>query len=67
FDLLSAYLPVGSSTTMEEALAELRTQNPDLARELEPLVALYEAERFSPKRDRQRVKFVRRRLAEIRT
>jgi hypothetical protein len=50
---------------MEEALAELRAENPDLARELEPLVALYEAERFSPKRDRQRVAFVRKRLAEL--
>jgi len=66
FDLLSVHLRVGPSMTMEEALTDLRVENPDLARELQPLVALYEAERFSPKRDRERVAFIRRRLTELR-
>jgi hypothetical protein len=71
FDLLASHLhafgiDVGASMTMEEALAELRTKHPDAARELEPLVALYEAERFSPHTDPRRRKTIRKRLAELR-
>jgi hypothetical protein len=70
FDLLEEHLAthgidVGASTTMEEALRELRTHHPDAARELEPLIAMYEEERFSPHADRTRVGKIRRKLAEI--
>lgn len=72
FDLLAAHLAqrgiaVGPTVTMEEALRELREQQPDAARELEPLIALYEAERFSGVQDRGRVAAVRRRLQELRS
>lgn len=71
FDLLASHLRalgivVGPSMTMEEALAELRAKHPDAARELEPLVAMYEAERFSSHADPQRRKTIRRRLAALR-
>jgi hypothetical protein len=52
--------------TMEEALAELRANHPYDARELEPLIAMYEAERFSPHADPRRRKTIRKRLAELR-
>jgi transglutaminase-like putative cysteine protease len=72
FDLLSADLAkrgieVGPSMTIEEALHRLRTQHPEAARALEPLIALYEEERFSSHADRTRVGRIRRRLAELRT
>jgi transglutaminase-like putative cysteine protease len=71
FDLLAGHLRangimVGPAMTMEEALVEVRRHNPDLARELQPLIAMYEAERFSPTRDPGRVATVRRRLSELR-
>ena len=71
FDLLAAHLArhgieVGSSMTMEEALQRLRTQHPEAARALEPLIAMYEEERFSRHADRGRVGRIRRRLAELR-
>lgn len=71
FDLLSLHLArhgieVGPSTTMEEALQRLHSNHPEAARELEPLIALYEEERFSPHQDRGRVGRIRRRLAELR-
>jgi protein-glutamine gamma-glutamyltransferase len=71
FDLLAAHLrllgiEVGPTMTMEEALDALRSDHPDAARELEPLIKLYEAERFSAERDRSRVVRIRRRLAELR-
>lgn len=72
FDLLAAYLAaqgirVGPAMTMAEALHELREQHPEAAEELEPLIALYEAETFSAAQDRSRAKELRRRLAELRT
>ena len=72
FDLLAAHLAhrgieIGSSMTMEEALGALRDQQPAAARELEPLIALYEAERFSSVHDRARIAALRRRLGELRT
>jgi transglutaminase-like putative cysteine protease len=72
FDLLASYLAaqgirVGPAMTMEEALRELREQHADAAEELEPLIALYEEETFSAKRDRSRSRELRRRLAELRT
>jgi len=72
FDLLATYLAaqgieVGQAMTMEEALRELRTQHPDAAEELAPLIGLYEEESFSPRRDKQRARELRRRLAELRT
>lgn len=70
FYVLADYLAargieVGPAMTMEEALDELRARQPDAARELAPLIALYEEERFSEKRDRNRAASIRRRLAEI--
>lgn len=72
FDLLAAHLErlgitVGPSMTMEDALRQLRTSHPDAAHELEPLIALYEAERFSASVDRSRRSLLRRRLSELRT
>jgi transglutaminase-like putative cysteine protease len=71
FDLLSAHLArldieVGPAMTMEDALRQLRAEHPDAARQLEPLIALYEEERFSPRADRSRVARIRRRIAELR-
>ena len=52
FDLLAIHLAslgieVGPSMTMEEALVQLRSMHPAAARELAPLIEMYEAERFS--------------------
>lgn len=71
FELLATHLAkrgieVGPAMTMEEALTRLRATQPEVARELEPLIAMYEAERFSPQRDRARAAALRRRLAELR-
>jgi transglutaminase-like putative cysteine protease len=57
---------VGAATTMEEALALLRARHPTAAAELEPLIALYEAERFSARRDRMRSREIRRKLRAMR-
>jgi len=70
FDLLATHLRangihVGPAMTMEEALAELHVRNPELATELQPLIAMYEAERFSATQDRGRVATIRRRLSEL--
>jgi transglutaminase-like putative cysteine protease len=70
FDLLAAHLhrlgiEVGSSMTMSEALNRLRITHPAAAAELAPLIALYEAERFSGKEERGRVRRLRQRLAVI--
>jgi len=59
-------IEVGPAMTMEEALRRLRLQHPAQARELEPLIAMYEAERFSATRDAKRAGAIRRRLAELR-
>jgi hypothetical protein len=71
FELLASHLAkhgieVGPSMTMEEALQRLRAQHADAARALEPLIAMYEEERFSAHVDRARVGRIRRRLAELR-
>jgi hypothetical protein len=70
FDLLAAHLhrlgiDIGPSMTMSEALHELRMRRPTVAAELAPLIAMYEAERFSGKEERGRVGRIRRRLAEM--
>jgi len=70
FDLLAAHLhrlgiDVGPSMTMSEALNRLRITNPTAATELAPLIALYEAERFSGREERGRIARIRRRLAEM--
>jgi hypothetical protein len=70
FDRLAAHLrmrgiDVGASTTMEEALRELRRAQPEAAAALAPLIALYEEERFSGRRDRARAKTIRRALAQL--
>lgn len=68
FDLLAAFLKqrgieVGDAMTMEDALRQL---DPQAAREIAPLVALYEEEEFSGRRDPTRLRSLRRRLAELR-
>jgi len=70
FDLLASHLhrlgiDVGPAMTMEEALEQLRSLHPAAALELEPLIALYEAERFSGTEERGRVNRIRKKLAEI--
>lgn len=70
FDLLARHLAtlgieVGPAMTMEEALERLRRTRPEAARSLEPLIVLYEEERFSSVSDRKRVAEIRRRLAEM--
>jgi hypothetical protein len=59
-------IDVGEAMTIEEALDELSADNPEAAAELAPLIALYEEERFSAKRDPARSRLLRRRLAELR-
>jgi transglutaminase-like putative cysteine protease len=71
FDLLASHLArhgieVGPSMTMEEALQRLRTENAEAARTLEPLIAMYEEERFSAHVDKARVGRIRRGLGELR-
>jgi transglutaminase-like putative cysteine protease len=71
FELLAAHLrrlgiDVGPAMTMEEALAQLREQQPDSAAELTELIALYDAERFSPSPDRARAAAIRKRLTALR-
>ncbi|MEA2337442.1 MAG: hypothetical protein QOE82_1449 [Thermoanaerobaculia bacterium] len=70
FDLLAEHLhllgiKVGESMTMAEALEELRMSHPEAAAELAPLIALYEAERFSGREERGRVRKIRERLAGL--
>ena len=72
FDVLAAHLhrlgiEVGPAMTMEEALRRLRAGHADAARELEPLIAMYEAERFSAQRDAKRAAALRRKLAALRS
>jgi hypothetical protein len=67
FDLLAAFLKergieVGEAMTMEEALRRL---DPETARAIAPLVALYEEEEFSGRRDPARRRAMRRKLAEL--
>jgi transglutaminase-like putative cysteine protease len=71
FEVLARHLrrhgiEVGPAMTMEDALRELRANQPDAARALEPLIAMYEEERFSPHPDRSRASQLRRRLRELR-
>jgi hypothetical protein len=70
FDLLAAHLhrlgiDVGPSMTTSEALNRLRVMHPAAAADLAPLIALYEAERFSGTQERGRVTGLRRRLAAL--
>jgi hypothetical protein len=65
-DLARRGIEVGPAMTMEEALRQLRAGHPDAAHDLEPLIALYEEERFSPHADETRVRRLRRALAELR-
>ena len=71
FDLLRDHLrqlgiEVGAAMTMEEALRELRRHQPEAALALQPLITLYEEERFSPRSTPAR-RVIRRRLHELRT
>ena len=71
FHALAAHLAalgieVGPSMTIEEALQRLAVARPDAARALEPLMLLYEEERFSGKRDAARARTLRKRLTELR-
>jgi transglutaminase-like putative cysteine protease len=70
FDLLREHLrllgiEVGPAMTMEDALAILRRHHPDAAADLQPLITLYEEERFSPRSTPAR-DAIRRRLQELR-
>src|SRR3954469_24027805 len=70
FDLLAGHLhrlgiEVGPSMTMSEALHELRSSHPAAAAQLAPLIGMYEAERFSGKVERGRVRRIQKALAEI--
>ena len=71
FDLLVRHLrargiEVGDAMTIEEALADLRSHQPEEAAKLQPLIVLYEEERFSGRPDPARRRLLRRRLAELR-
>jgi protein-glutamine gamma-glutamyltransferase len=71
FDLLVRHLrargiEVGDAMTIEEALADLRSHHPEEAARLQPLIVLYEEERFSGRPDPARRRLLRRRLAELR-
>jgi hypothetical protein len=48
--------------TVEDALAELREREPQFAAAIEPLIAMYEEETFSSRRDRERMRTLRRLL-----
>lgn len=68
FHLLAAFLAergieVGEAMTLEEALGQL---DPESARAVAPLVALYEEEEFSGRRDPRRIRALRKRLVELR-
>ena len=70
FEVLVRYfrargVEVGESMTMEEAIGELRGEDTAEAARIEPLVALYEAERFSGRPDAARRRLLRRRLSEL--
>jgi len=70
FELLRDHLrargiEVGPSMTMEEAVAELRLREPEVAEALRLLIALYEEERFSEHSVAAR-EMIRRRLTELR-
>ena len=70
FELLRDHLrllqiEVGTAMTMEEALRELRRRHPQAAANLQPLIELYEEERFSLRSTPARQR-IRRRLQEMR-
>src|ERR1051326_7504596 len=70
FDNLAQHLArlgieVGPSMTMEEALERLKRDLPTAAQDLAPLIAMYEAERFSPQHDARRVAAIRKRLPGV--
>jgi transglutaminase-like putative cysteine protease len=70
FDDLAAHLEqhgveVSPSMTVEEALAKLREADLAVAIEFEPLVRMYEEERFSARTDKKRGSLLRRKLAEL--
>ena len=70
FELLRDHLrargiEVGPSMTMEEALAELRRKQPEVAELLQPLIVLYEEERFSQHSVMAR-EMIRQRLSQLR-
>ncbi len=70
FDLLRDHLrslgiEVGQATTMEDALRELRRHHSDAATSLQPIITLYEEERFSARSTPSRTA-IRKRLQELR-
>ncbi|HEX6178873.1 MAG TPA: transglutaminaseTgpA domain-containing protein [Thermoanaerobaculia bacterium] len=71
FELLARHMrafgiEVEDAATMEEALARLRDESPEAAAKLAPLIALYEEEQFSGRRDPERRRMLRRKLNELR-
>jgi len=70
FDLIAARLAargvtVAPSATVEEALAELRTRDPQFANAIAPAIAMYEEETFSGRGDPMRRRTLRRMLAQL--
>lgn len=63
--LRQAGVEVSDSMTVEEALRRLRETNPAAADTLAPLVAMYEAEQFSGRRDAARQRELRRALIAL--
>jgi hypothetical protein len=68
FHLLAAFLAergieVSEAMTLEEALGRL---DPESARAVAPLVALYEEEEFSGRHDPRRMRALKKRLVELR-
>jgi len=54
-----------NAMTMEEALERLQRMHPAAALSLSPLIAMYEAERFSQQSEKGRAARIRKALAEI--
>jgi len=70
FDLIAARLAargveIAPTATVEEALAELRVRDPQFATAIAPVLALYEEETFSGRRDPTRRRTLRRMLGEL--
>jgi transglutaminase-like putative cysteine protease len=68
FDLLASRLAahgvrVSPSMTVEEAMRELSARDPQFAADMKRAVAMYEELTFSPRRDRERLRTLRRLLS----
>ena len=57
----------GAVSYTVDTLQQLRREHPEAAQELEPVIAIYEEEMFSARRDPERTRTLRRKLSELRT